>query len=198
MGYKLDLLETVELTGDTNKELVVSIMTLPAGTSGYYEVAIISYSYDTHSYFVLGSYPSLNEVESDYLTRQNEYGFYDSGISIENAFHIAPLDEYNYYNKNELFNLTICNHDDFYYFYNVYSEKYLVQADMIWGPNESHVSPHKYIIRVYRPTFDSIKKELNWFLAYSFINTDYMTSDSKEYIEQFLIDNQLGWIVKSE
>ena len=189
-GYYLNLLEAIELTGDNSKELIVEIMSIPAGTSACYEVAIISYSFTNHSYYVLGTYPEYND--------KIKYNDSRTSISIIDNFHSDPLKECNYYDNNEKFNLTWCSHDNYYFHYvnkNLYNN-YLVEARMIWESGESHVSPHRYSILIYSLGYDRERDEIDWYLNYCIESQEYLTGDAKEFVEKVLVDNNLDRIIK--
>jgi len=183
LGYMLKLLDTVELTGDTSKELVVSFTSLPAGTSVSYEIGILSYSFQTQSYYMLGTYPSVAES-----TNMEEY--------IESNFHDEDPKHCNFYNKNERFNLDSgCSDDNDFFIDSRYGNPYLVRTKMIWGDKEGHADPHKHIISVFSSEYLSETDEIKWNLLFSKETTDYIPYCTKDYVFKFLRENDMGYII---
>lgn len=186
MGYSLKILDTIDLTGDLSKEIIVQFMAQPSGTSGYYQIGIFSYSYDTHTYYLLGTYPSSNLYDVSQMQYPN---------IVSTVFHQGDYRQRNLYNKNELFNLEYGTMDDNSFFITNEYSTYLIRTQMIWGPKESHIDAHRHIVSVFQPHFDSITNELEWSVMFSKETDKYISYCSKEFIQEFLQNNGKSWIM---
>lgn len=188
-GYSLDLLDVVELTGDLSKELVVMFMAIPSGSSGYYQIGIFSYSFETHSYFLLGTYPPASGYDLD--SDQSRWS-----APAPTVLHSKTANQYNYYDKDTLFELEFGTSDDndFYIVSDTYPPL-LVRTCMIWG-SESHVEPHRHIISVFRPKYNHEAKELEWTVIFSKETTEYVRYCTEEFVIDFLKENNRYDIVK--
>ena len=176
LGYMLEITDIIDLTNDTTKEIVVNFEPTNelggmAGNGGYYETGIFSYSYDTHEYYLLGTYPPY---ERPVPTRKE---------SIQR----------NYYNKNETFELK-AGLNKFYgeCFAKTWLSTVLIRSEIIWDMvNESSVDPHRYTISVFKPIYHSDTGTLEWNEVFSSKTDEYFDGNSNlnEYIENFLKEN---------
>lgn len=182
-GYALELLDVVELTGDTSKELVVMFMAIPPGTSGYYQIGIFSYSFEKQAYYLVGTYPPVGGYD---LNQDN--GIYYWNTPAPTILHSKNASQYNLYNENERFNLEYGTYDDndFYIEYN--GGVLLVRTQMIWG-EESHPEPHRHIISVFDPQYNPKKDELEWNVIFSKETTEYTRYCTEEFVIDFLKKN---------
>ena len=182
-GYSIELLDVIELTGDLSKELVVKIAPEPTGTSEVYYVGIFSYSYEKHSYYLLGTFPPSDK----YIFDENKF----NRERVATVFHTGETNQRNYYREydNGEFNLEYGTSDDNDIFIqNDYGNAYLVRTQMIWG-EQSHVEPHRHIISVYSPYYDSEDGELYWFPVFSKETDKYAFYCTDNFIIQFLLEN---------
>ena len=176
LGYMIEITDIIDLTSDTTKEIVVNFVPANefggmAGNGGYYETGIFSYSYDTHEYYLLGTYPPYERP----VPERKE--------SIQR----------NYYNKNETFELE-AGLSKFYdecfaktWFYTV-----LIRSEIIWDlENESYFDPHRKTISVFEPIYHADTDTLEWNKVFSSETDEYfdVNSNSNEYIENFLKEN---------
>lgn len=186
MGYYLEIIDIIDLTGDLSKEIVVKFMPVPPGTSGYYEVAIFTYSYENQGYMLLGTYPSAGLYDLD-EHRTNIYAgsvFHDSTACLSNLYGSEPL-----------FNLEWSTMDDHDFFTSNYSV-YLIRTKMIWGEDESHVDPHQHIISVFQPWYNDESGELMWRVVFSDIMTEKVPYCSREIVAAFLEEKGVSWIME--
>lgn len=176
LGYLLEIVDIVDLTDDISKEIVVRFMPMDewgsvAGNGGYYETGIFSYSYDKHTYYLLGTYPSYGD---------------DRSLKSESY-------ERNYYNANEKF----CLEQGLSKFYNEYFAKdnwsvVLVRTELILGEGEVYYDPHRYTISVFRPMYDTSKDELKWEVCFSKDTDDCIRECSKDFVQNFLKENGIS------
>lgn len=176
LGYLLEIVDIVDLTDDISKEIVVRFMPMDewgsvGGNGGYYETGIFSYSYDKHTYYLLGTYPSYDDDRSP---KSESY-------------------ERNYYNANEKF----CLEQGLSKFYNEYFAKddwsvVLVRTELIMGEGETYYDPHRYTISVFRPMYDTSKDELKWEVQFSKDTDDCISECSKDFVRVFLEENGIS------
>jgi len=189
LGYSLNLLDVIELTGDFSKELVVSFTPLPAGTSASYDIGILSYSFEKQRYYMLGTYPETGKYDigdTPYVTFQE----------VESKFHSENPSQFNFYDKNERFMLESgCSDDNDFFIANESGSLYLVRTKMIWGSGESHVDPHKHIISVFSHNYNLEKDEIEWNVIFSKETTSYIPYCTKEFVVAFLRDNGMYYFV---
>jgi len=182
-GYALELLDVVELTGDTSKELVVMFMALPPGTSLYYQVGIFSYSFEKGAYYLVGTYPPA----SGYKLDQAE-NVYHRNTPAPTVLRSENASQYNLYDKNDRFELEYGTYDDNDFYIESNGRILLVRTQMIWG-EESHPEPHRHIISVFNPQYNHEKNELEWNVIFSQETTDYTRYCTREFVIDFLKEN---------
>lgn len=180
--YSLQLLNIVELTGDMSKELVVMFRPEPSGTSATYKIGIFSYSFDTQSYYMLGTFPPSGKYDLD-----------DYSICYNPApmvFRDENATEYNLYEPNDRLNLEYGSGDDNDIFvWNDFGQIYLIRTQMIWGEDDSHVSPHRHIISAFEPRYDKTSDALEWIPYFSKETTEKIGYCNKIFIVNFLKEN---------
>lgn len=189
-GYALELLDVVELTGDTSKELVVMFMAIPSGTSGYYQIGIFSYSFDKQAYYLVGTYPPVG----GYDLNQDE-GIHYWNTPAPTILHTGNNSQSNLYDKNERFELEYGTYDDNDFYIESNNGLLLVRTQMIWG-EESHPEPHRHIISVFDPQYNQEKDELEWNVVFSKETTEYTPYCTEEFVINFLKENERYDIVK--
>lgn len=180
-GYALELLDVVELTGDTSKELVIMFMAAPPGTSCYYQIGIFSYSFDKHEYHLIGTYPPVSEYE---LTEDNHYW----NTPAPTVFHAENANQYNLYNKDERFELEYGTYDDNDFYIESNGRLLLIRTQMIWD-KESHTEPHRHTISVFDPRYNHEKDELEWNVIFSKETTEYTHYCTEDFVINFLKKN---------
>lgn len=181
LGYSLELLDIVELTGDTSKEIVVKFMSIPAGTSGYYQIGIFSYSFEKHDYYLVGTYPPVDGYQLD-----PERYFWNTPAPT--VLHSETANQYNFYDPSERFALEYGTYDDNdFYLKHTDGSILLVRTQMIWG--ESHVEPHRHVISVFTPQYDREKDELEWNVIFSKETKEYTRYCTEEFVIEFLKEN---------
>lgn len=180
LGYVLNLLDVVELTGDSAKELIVKFEEIPSGTSGYYQIGIFSYSFEQHKYYLLGTYPPA--------------GLYDLGnrpVYSKTVFQDFD-DQYSYHNvydESQHFRLEYGSADDNDIFVRADTGTvFLARAQMDWDSGISHVHPHRFFITLFRPVFDEDTHELYWSVIFSEETTEETTICTGTFIIDFLIE----------
>lgn len=171
-GYDLKIMDFVDLTGDLSKEIIVKIEALPSGTGQYYNIGIFSYSYDTGKYYLIGTFPS-SECELQ------------KGDSIKTVFKENDR-YYNYYNKNEKFDLERGSGDDNDFFIVGKYQVYLVRTLMIWDKNECHVDPHRHKISVFVPEYEVKTNTLKWKIIFYKETDEYLRYCDSQYVESLL------------
>ena len=189
-GYALELLDVVELTGDTSKELVVMFMAIPPGTSGYYQIGIFSYSFEKQAYYLVGTYPPVGGYD---LNQDN--GIHYWNIPAPTIFHTENNSQSNLYDNNERFELEYGTNDDNDFYIESNNGLLLVRTQMIWG-EESHVEPHRHIISVFDPIYNQEKDELEWNVIFSKETTEYARYCTEDFVIDFLKENERYDIVK--
>jgi len=180
-GYALELLDVVELTGDTSKELVVMFMAIPPGTSGYYQIGIFSYSFEKHEYYLVGTYPPVSEYELD-----QEVHYWSTPAPT--VLHAENANQYNLYDKDERFELEYGTYDDNDFYIESDGNLLLIRTQMIWG-EESHPEPHRHIISVFDPRYNQEKDELEWNVVFSKETTEYTRYCTEDFVINFLKEN---------
>lgn len=181
-GYSVKLLDVVELTGDLSKELVVMFRPEPAGTSGYYYIGVFSYSFESHSYYMLGTFPPAGQYKLG--------NYYRGSEPVTTIFHNSNANCYNYYGDEVKFQLESGTSDDNDFFIeNDYGTRYLVRTKMIWGPGEGHPSPHRHIISVFFPSYNSDNNELEWRVTFSEETSDHTRYCTEKFVIDFLQAN---------
>ena len=188
-GYALKLLDVVELTGDTSKELVVMFMPIPPGTSGYYQIGIFSYSYDKQSYYLVGTYPPVSGYD---LNQDNDIHYWN--IPAPTVLHTGNNSQSNLYDDNERFELEFGTYDDNDFYIESNNGLLLVRTQMIWG-EESHPEPHRHVISVFDPQYNQEKDELEWNVVFSKETTEYTRYCTEEFVINFLKENERHDIV---
>lgn len=154
-------------------------MSVPAGTSGYYQIGVFSYSFEDHSYYLLGTYPPAGKYEC------NEAPYAWNTLA-ETVFNSENALQYNFYNNNEIFELEYGTYDDNdFYIENSWGEILLVRTQMIWG--ESHMEPHRHIVSVFEPVYDIEFDQLNWNVIFSQETKEYIKYCSEEFVKDFLL-----------
>lgn len=170
----LEIIDTVDLTGDLSKEIIVKFVPLPTGNGGVYYVGIFSYSYETHTYKLIGTFPEAKLYD-------NKGIYYASTV-----FHEDNCEFGNYYNKDERFQLA--DGDKFYndfFIEEEYEKTLLVRADAIWG-EEGYHDPHWYTISVFKAAYDAETGELTWKVISSKETDEYIGYCTQEYAKEFL------------
>lgn len=189
-GYEVQLLDIIELTGDLSKEIVVKFMATPAGTSGYYQIGVFSYSFETHSYYLLGTYPPSGKYdcnESPYLWN----------TPVDTVFNSEHASHYNYYDPSYVFDLEFGTHDDNdFYIESTQGKSLLIRTQMIWDKSESHVEPHRHIISVFAPIYDAENDELDWNVIFSQETQDYTRFCTEDFVKNFLLSYERADIVR--
>lgn len=183
-SYSLEIVDMVDLTGDLSKEIIVQFMPYPCGNGAYYQIGIFSYSYDTNTYYLLGTYPE-----------ENLYDYSGRNI-ISTVFHDGSNSQNNYYNKNEKFELEFGSKytNDFF----AKSSNYgtiLVRTGRIWG-NEGNADPHRFRISLFRPIYNFETNELNWEVLFSKETNEYIEYCTKEYVQDFLKNESRLWEIE--
>ena len=179
LGYALNILDVVELTGDSAKELIVKFEEFPSGTSGYYQIGIFSYSFEQHRYYLLGTYPpaGLYELGNKLVYTKTVFQDLDDQCSYHNV-----------YDESQHFRLEYGCADDNDIFVRADTETiFLARAQMDWESGISHVSPHRYIITLFRPVFDEDTHELIWRVIFSEETTEETAICTGTFIMEFLI-----------
>lgn len=176
-SYSLEIIDIIDLTGDLSKEIIVKFMPYPSGNGAYYQIGIFSYSYETHTYYLLGTYPRQELYDVDCIS--------DSYI-ISTIFHKGTPLQNNYYDKKEIFELEYGSkyNNDFF----VESKNHgtiLIRTEQVWG-KEGNSDPHKYTITLFEPIYDHQTNELYWNVLFSKESDAYMDYCSQEYVLQFL------------
>lgn len=171
-GYSLEILDTIDLTGDLSKEIIVKFMPYPAGNGAYYQIGIFTYSYEKHTYYLLGTYP--------------EAILYEANELISTIFHEEGASDKNYYNQNEVFELEYSSkyNNDFFMETNL-EEVVLVRTERIWG-DESNADPHRFTVSLFEPVYDSEIDELRWRVLFSEETDEYIEYCTQEYVQKFL------------
>ena len=184
-GYaELNILDLVDLTGDFSKEIIVQFMSLPAGTSGYYQIGIFSYSFDLKKYYLLGTFPpkNLDISKSGYLQEKVVTVFKD-------------YDEVSYqtnsYDTSNTFLLEYGTSDDYYFFVESF-ETHLIYAERIW--EGARFDPHRYTISIFTPNYNSETGELTWWAIFSKETDEYTEYCSTEFVKDFLVRNGVTWL----
>ncbi len=176
-GYSLDLIDTVELTGDLSKEIVVKFQAEPAGTAGNYKIGIFSYSFEQHCYYMLGTFPPSKEYQrykdDDWLPGSSSTTFHESGET-----------QTNYYDNSKSFHLGSVTEDDIDFFICTEYSTYLVRTLMIWD-DKGHNGPHRHVVSVFAPIYDPITDELEWRVYFS-QETEEEGYPTKEFVMNFL------------
>ena len=176
LGYSLEIVDIIDLTGDLSKEIVVKFMPLDewgsiAGNGGYYDTGIFSYSYEKHSYYLLGTYPPYHD---DRIPQRK-------------------TDDRNSYNKLEKFRLEgglNKFYDEFFVEEEFYSDIVLVRTKIIWDfENEAYVDPHRFNITVFEPIFDVKTNKLSWKEIFSEDTNGFRKDCSIEFVQKFLKKN---------
>jgi hypothetical protein len=185
-GYSLKILDMIDLTGDLSKEIIVQFMAWPAGTSGYYQIGIFSYSYEKKNYYLLGTYPPAVQFDED------AWQYPDN---VPTTFHTSTASQKNYYNDSEVFQLEYGTMDDNDFFVKSGYATYLIRTCMIWG-NESHVEPHRHVISVFTPRYNIETDELEWTVIFSQKTDDYIDYCTREFVQDFLNKNEKSWIMQ--
>lgn len=181
-GYELEFIDLVELTGDISKEIVVKFMPYPAGNGAYYSIGIFSYSYEKHTYELIGTYPPPGRQEVN--------------KTISTVFHAADGYQSNYYNNNEnkLFRLEYgSKYDNDFFAKAEHFATVLIRTARVWG-DEGNADPHRFDISMFSPVYDSDVKELKWEVLFSKETDEYVDYCSKEYVQNFL-ENE-SWLYK--
>lgn len=170
LGYFIEIEYLIDLTGDLSKEIIIKFMPYPSGNGAYYETGIFSYSYEKHTYYLLGTYPCLDSSENQESEKT----------------------ERNYYNKNETFHLVSGLK---YYGEYLAQDEYgtvLIRTERIWGDDEANYDPHRYTISVFRPQYDTKNDELKWNKSFSKDTKKRVSYCSDEYITNFLKKNDIN------
>lgn len=189
-GYSVELLDIVELTGDLSKELVVMFRPEPSGTSGYYFIGVFSYSFENHSYYMIGTFPAAGKYE---------LGSYYIGFEpVITIFHNDDANQYNFLGREPKFKLENGTSDDNDFFIeNDYGTVYLVRTKMIWGEGECHPSPHRHIVSVFTPHYNPEENELEWRVTFSKETNEYTPYCTEKFIIDFLRENDRYDIISS-
>lgn len=187
MGYSVELLDVIELTGDLSKELVIKFMSIPPGTSGYYQIGIFSYSFEEGCYYLAGTYPPAEKYE----VNQESPGLYFWDIQAPTVFHKEDASQYNYYDKKGgRFELEWGTMDDRDFF--IESEDgilLLVRTKTIWD-TPYHLRPHRHIISVFVPNFNIETNELEWNILFSKETEEQIMHCTEEFVIEFLKENR--------
>lgn len=176
-GYSLDLIDTVELTGDLSKEIVVKFQAEPAGSAGYYKIGIFSYSFEQQCYYMLGTFPPSKEYQRD-----EDPDWFPGSSST--TFHESEETQTNYYDSSKSFHLESGTEDDIDFFIHTDYSIYLVRTSMIWD-DKGHPGPHRHVVSVFDPVYDPIKDELEWTVYFS-QETEDEGYPTKEFVMSFL------------
>ncbi len=180
----LEIVDTVDLTGDLSKEIVVKFLPIPNGNAAIYEIGIFSYSYETHKYRLLGTYPpsQLYDVDGVHI--------------ISTIFHDSNSKQNNYYDKDEKFQL---EYGDKYFNDFFIDEEYygtvLVRANMVWG-DEGYHDPHRFTISVFKAIYDADIDELKWEVLFSEQTDEYIGYCTQEYAKEFIENKRSDWNIK--
>ena len=176
-GYSLDLIDTVELTGDLSKEIVVKFQAEPAGSAGYYKIGIFSYSFEQQCYYMLGTFPPSKKYQRD---EDNDW----LPGSSSTTFHESEETQTNYYDNSKSFHLESGTEDDIDFFIRTDYNTYLVRTLMIWDDN-GHPGPHRHVVSVFVPVYDPITNELEWTVFFP-QETEDEGYPTKEFVMNFL------------
>ena len=188
LGFTIRLLDVVELTGDLSRELVVLFRPEPSGTSGIGEVGVFSCLPGDRGYYLLGTFPPAE--------------LYDLGES-HRGWQLAPTEfrtegwgKHDRYAPDETFRLeSVSTDNNDIFIENDSGTVYLLRTRMIWGDHESHVDPHRHVISAFLPRYDAEKDELEWYVTFSKETEAYTTYCTKEFILDFLRENERYEIV---
>lgn len=181
-GYSVKLLDMVELTGDTSKELIVKFEPIPSGTSGYYYIGVFSYSFETNSYYILGTFPAADKYELG--------AYYRGSEPVTTVFHSRNASQYNSFGSEAKFQLEQGTADDNDFFIqNDYGTIFLVRTKMIWGEGEGHPSPHRHIVSVFYPNYNLENDELEWRVIFSEETDEYTPYCTENFVVDFLQAN---------
>lgn len=179
-GYRMTVEAIIDLNGDGNKEIILSMVELPY-VSGYNSnVVILTYDVRSSEYKVAGTYPRLVEFYED-----------------NNKEYLEPW-PVNYYDQANAFPMTsVHNLDD--YFFCTGSEFWdraheaetycLVAVNCIWGEYESHFSPHQYRVTVLDPFFDDAEGTFAWTAWFSAITPDKYDGMTQAQVLDFIRNN---------
>lgn len=182
LGYSLEIVDVIDLTGDLSKEIVVNFRPMDdwgniAGSRDYYDTGIFSYSYEEHKYYLLGTYPPYHDDRIP-QRKSNDRNRYNEAETFKLAGGLSGF--YSEYFARE----------------KIYSDTVMVRTKRIWDfENESYITSHQFNISVYKPIFDIKKNKLKWEKVFSEDTDEYMEQCSKKYVQKFL--DKKGVYIKS-
>lgn len=185
-GYMIELMDIVELTGDTSRELVVKFMMCPPGSAGIYEIGVFSYSFDRQAYDLIGTYPPAGVYSLDEGGRK----------PAPTVFHSETAEHYNFYDKRVCFRLEEGSDLTCSFFAEGDDGAVLVRADAIWGDGESRRDPHRYVVSVFQPRFNQQTAELEWKVVFSKETAEYIEFCTQEIITDFIRANDRYHVLK--
>lgn len=177
-GYSLELLDIVELTGDLSKEIIVKFYVEPPSTARDYKIGIFSYSFDRQCYYMLGTFPPSKQ----YQLNEEWYWAY---IDAPTRFHETGASQTNYYDSSESFYLESGTGDDADFF--IYDDgiPYLIRTLTLFDDMNAHPGPHRRVVSVFAPIYNSVTDELEWHVYFS-RETEAEGYPTREFIMDFI------------
>lgn len=157
--YFAEIMDVVELTDDTSKEIVIRFIDPLGGTVGSYLIGIFSYSFQRETYYLLGSFPPTVCVEDDSELELEEL---EEGLK---SFYQEPYYK-NDYDESETFDLGSGAFKENDIFIEEQNEVLLIRTAPDYG-EESNADPHKQYISVFYPRYNRELDELSWGLGFA-------------------------------